>query len=124
VPIAGGRCARVVDALRPQQAHRAAARGEPRALGTRIPEAEVRRILVSLGCTVNPASGGLAVGVPATRLDLAIPADLVEEVARITGYHRIPSAPMSGEFAPPRPNPAMDAEDRARDALVACGSPR
>ena len=28
---------------------------------------------------------------------------------------------MSGEFAPPRPNPAMDAEDRARDALVACG---
>ena len=86
-----------------------------------IPAAEVRRILVSLGCTVEARSGGLAVGIPATRLDLAIPADLVEEVARITGYHRIPSAPMSGEFAPPRPNPQMDAEDRARDALVACG---
>ena len=92
-----------------------------RVLGTRIPAEEVRRILVSLGCTVSPAAGGLAVGVPPTRLDLAIPADLVEEVARITGYQRIPSAPMSGEFAPPRPNPQMDAEDRARDALVACG---
>ena len=54
---------------------------------------------------------------PPTRLDLAIPADLVEEVARITGYHRIPSAPMSGEFAPPRPNPAMDGRGpRARRA--------
>ena len=81
----------------------------------------MRRILVSLGCTVQAGEGGLSVVVPPTRLDLAIPADLVEEVARITGYHRIPSAPMSGEFAPPRPNPVMDAEDRARDALVACG---
>jgi phenylalanyl-tRNA synthetase beta chain len=122
---AGGSIARgVVDVYpRPQEARTVLLPdGElERVLGTRIPAAEVRRILVSLGCTVSPQGGGLAVGVPPTRLDLAIPADLVEEVARITGYHRIPSAPMSGEFAPPRPNPAMDAEDRARDALVACG---
>ena len=106
---AGGSIARgVVDVYpRPQQVRTVLLpEGEvERVLGTVIPAAEVRRILVSLGCTVSPASGGLAVGIPATRLDLAIPADLVEEVARITGYHRIPSAPMSGEFAPPRPNP-------------------
>jgi phenylalanyl-tRNA synthetase beta chain len=122
---AGGTVARgIVDVYpRPQQSPtvRLPAGELERALGFAPPAAEVRRILVSLGCTVTEDGAGLAVGVPATRLDLAIPADLVEEVARITGYHRIPSAPMSGEFAPPRPNPVMDAEDRARDALVACG---
>ncbi|MHB8834356.1 MAG: phenylalanine--tRNA ligase subunit beta [Candidatus Methylomirabilia bacterium] len=92
-----------------------------RVLGFEVPAAEVRRILESLGCAVYEQSGAFTVLPPPTRLDLAIPADLVEEVARITGYHRIPSAPMSGEFAPPRPNPDMDAEDRARDTLVACG---
>ena len=94
-----------------------------RVLGMRVPPEEVRRILVSLGCSVAAAGGegDIAVGVPLSRLDLAIPADIVEEVARITGYHRLASAPMSGEFAPPRPDPAMETEDRARDALVACG---
>ena len=122
---AGGSIARgVVDVYpRPQQAApvRLPAGEIKRVLGTAIPAGEVRRILVSLGCTVRAEGEAFVVVPPPTRLDLAIPADLVEEVARITGYHRIPSAPMSGEFAPPRPNPMMDAEDRARDALVACG---
>jgi phenylalanyl-tRNA synthetase beta chain len=122
---AGGSVARgVVDVYpRPQPAPTVRLPGGEieRVLGTRIPAEEVRRILVSLGCTVGDEAGGLLVGVPPTRLDIAIPADLVEEVARITGYHRIPSAPLSGEFEPPRPNPVMDAEERARDALVACG---
>ncbi|HWR97112.1 MAG TPA: phenylalanine--tRNA ligase subunit beta, partial [Candidatus Methanoperedens sp.] len=123
---AGGTVARgLVDVYpRPQEARtvRLPADEVARVLGANIPEAEVRRILVSLGCTVAAAErGALAVGVPATRLDLAIPADLVEEIARITGYHRIPSAPMSGEFDPPCPDAALDAEDRACDALVACG---
>ncbi len=92
-----------------------------RSLGFAVPEAEVRRILGSLGCSVEAEGADLLVGTPPTRLDLAIAADLVEEVARITGYDRMPSAPMSGEFAPPRPNPLLEAEDRARDILVACG---
>jgi phenylalanyl-tRNA synthetase beta chain len=122
---AGGTIARgVVDVYpRPQLAPpvRLPAREIERVLGFVVAPAEVRRILLSLGCTVLEVGTDFVVTPPPTRLDIAIPADLVEEVARITGYHRIPSAPMSGEFAPPRPNPEMDAEDRARDALVACG---
>jgi phenylalanyl-tRNA synthetase beta chain len=123
---AGGTVARgVVDVYpRPQQSPtvRLPAGEVERVLGMAVPAAEVRRILESLGCAVaEQGDGSLAVGAPPTRLDLAIPADLVEEVARITGYHRLPSAPLSGEFPAPRPNPAMDAEDRARNALVACG---
>jgi len=122
---AGGTIARGgVDVYpRPQQASpvRLPAGEIERVLGFEVPAAEVRRILESLGCTVREEGGDFVVVPPPLRLDIAIPADLVEEVARITGYQRIPSAPMSGEFAPPRPNPEMDAEDRTRDALVACG---
>ena len=122
---AGGSIARgVVDVyprLQPAAPVRLPAGEIARVLGFVIPAEEVRRILLSLGCSVREEGRDLIVTPPPTRLDLTIPADLVEEVARITGYHRIPSAPMSGEFAPPRPNPEMDAEDRARDALVACG---
>ncbi len=122
---AGGSIARgVVDVYpRPQPATpvRLPAGEIERILGFVVPAAEVGRILRSLGCTVVEEGTDFVVTPPPTRLDLTIAADLVEEVARITGYHRIPSAPMSGEFAPPRPNPEMDAEDRARDALVACG---
>jgi len=122
---AGGEVARgIVDVYpRPQPAEpvRLPAGEIERILGFVVPAAEVTRILRSLGCTVVEEGSDFVVTPPPLRLDLLIPADLVEEVARITGYHRIPSAPMSGEFAPPRPNPAMDAEDRARDALVACG---
>jgi phenylalanyl-tRNA synthetase beta chain len=122
---AGGTVARgLVDAYpRPQEARTVHLPADEvgRVLGASIPEEEVRRILASLGCTLAPDGEGLAVGVPQTRLDLAIPADLVEEIARITGYHRIPSAPMSGEFDPPSPDADLEAQDRARDALVACG---
>ena len=100
----------------------------------RLPAREIERVLGvrgprrrKCGAILAPSAARCSrratvfVVVPPPALDVAIAADLVEEVARITGYHRIPSAPMSGEFAPPRPNPLMDAEDRTRDALVACG---
>ena len=58
--------------------------------GIDVPEAKQREILESLGFTLN----GNAVTVPTWRRDAEGWADLVEEVARITGYDQVPSTPL------------------------------
>ena len=61
-------------------------------LGTDYTDGEVRSAIELIGCTVTDgAAGELVVVAPSWRSDLTRPADLVEEVARIVGYDRIPS---------------------------------
>jgi phenylalanyl-tRNA synthetase beta chain len=65
--------------------------GRTKALGgIDVPEKRQREILQSLGFELN----GNDVTVPTWRRDVEGPADLVEEVARITGYDRVPSTPL------------------------------
>ncbi|ARC56586.1 Phenylalanine--tRNA ligase beta subunit [Frondihabitans sp. 762G35] len=52
---------------------------------------EVEESLIAIGATLENADGGWTVVPPSWRSDLTTDADLVEEVARITGYGRIPS---------------------------------
>ncbi|HEX6261042.1 MAG TPA: phenylalanine--tRNA ligase subunit beta [Woeseiaceae bacterium] len=59
-------------------------------LGMELDRAEVTRILQSLGLTVSETDEGWLAKAPAFRFDLAIEDDLVEEVARVFGYDRIP----------------------------------
>jgi phenylalanyl-tRNA synthetase beta chain len=58
-----------------------------RIVGVEVPEPEVRSILSGIGCTVD----GDAVTPPTWRPDLTAAIDLVEEVARVVGYEKIPS---------------------------------
>lgn len=72
----------------------------PRVLGIDIPNDEMEDILQRLGCQVaKPKSGDeLHVIPPSWRADLSREVDLIEEVARIYGYERIPedvSVPLS-----------------------------
>ncbi|HEX4012474.1 MAG TPA: phenylalanine--tRNA ligase subunit beta [Candidatus Cybelea sp.] len=62
-----------------------------RLLGVRVPVERIEGHLVSLGCAVANDGDALAVTPPPWRRDLNIAADLVEEVARIEGYERIPA---------------------------------
>ena len=64
--------------------------------GTDYTDAEIRGALELIGCQVSGPelvddSGVVIVTAPSWRADLTRPADLVEEVARIVGYDRIPS---------------------------------
>ncbi|GAA2187064.1 phenylalanine--tRNA ligase subunit beta [Leucobacter alluvii] len=61
-------------------------------LGTDYSEGEIRGAIETIGCTIV-ADGGDELGVtaPSWRSDLTRSADLIEEVARIVGYDRIPS---------------------------------
>ena len=60
-------------------------------LGTQVPDAEVASIFAKLEIGLRETTDdGWTVVPPAHRFDLAIEEDLVEEVARIHGYDRIP----------------------------------
>ena len=63
----------------------------PRILGIDVPTAEVKRILAALGCEVTKESAdSITVVAPSWRRDLTREIDLIEEVARIYGYDKIP----------------------------------
>ncbi len=59
-------------------------------LGLEIPTQQVEDILQRLGMTVVPEHDGWRVTPPTFRFDIECEADLIEEVARISGYDAIP----------------------------------
>ena len=78
-----------------------------RILGIEIPVEEVRRILVSLGVEELPSSepGTSRWKAPHWRKDLTREIDLIEEAARVYGYHHIPetvTVPLALSAATPR----------------------
>ncbi len=62
-------------------------------LGHAVPDPEVGAILKRLGMAVEDRADGWQVRPPAFRFDIAIEVDLIEEIARVHGYDRIPSRP-------------------------------
>src|SRR5882762_1935950 len=71
--------------------------------GLRVETAEMLRILSALGFELfNESSEHLIVNIPTWRHDVAIEEDLIEEVARHTGFDKIktelPPASMAGEY--------------------------
>lgn len=80
-------------------------------VGLDLPLATIEQAMVAIGATVlaKPDDGRLAVDVPGWRRDLTTEIDLVEEVARIYGYDRLPD-----QIRPYRPGAQLDAPiDRA-----------
>ncbi|MDM8213133.1 phenylalanine--tRNA ligase subunit beta [Enterococcus hirae] len=67
------------------------------ALGTKLAEEEVTTIFSRLGFRTKVAHGEFTVTIPTHRWDIHIPADLVEEVARIYGYDRLPTTLPTGQ---------------------------
>lgn len=98
------------------------ARELERVLGIPIAMDESVSILESLEFECEQvAEGALRVTVPPHRLDCQYPADLIEEIARIYGYDRIPVTEMADQLPPQRSNRALDLEERVRDLLVGSG---
>ena len=98
------------------------AREVERILGIPFPVDESMSILESLEFECERlAEDTLRVTVPPHRLDCQYPADLIEEIARIHGYDRIPATEMADQLPPQRSNRALDLEEQVRDILVGCG---
>jgi len=92
-----------------------------RVLGLDVADAEVERILSALGMHVSEQADGWQVVPPSRRFDIAIEEDLIEEVARIHGYDRIPLHAPTGEIQlAPLPE-AKIADAAIRQQLAARG---
>jgi phenylalanyl-tRNA synthetase beta chain len=59
---------------------------------------EVMDILTRLGMTVAEQGTDWQVQSPTYRFDIAIEADLIEEIGRVYGYSRLPSVPLQGSL--------------------------
>ena len=92
-------------------------------IGLDLDQHEVERCLVAIGATVvaKPDDGRLAVDVPGWRPDLREEIDLVEEVARMHGYDRIPTELRPFRVGTLPEAPAAAAERRVRNGMLLQG---
>jgi phenylalanyl-tRNA synthetase beta chain len=90
-----------------------------RLLGFDIPGPEVVRVLTALQFQVEPdGDDAWTVTTPQTRLDVQGSADLIEELARVYGYDKLPERLLPLELPEPKGNRAIEFEDRTRDLLA------
>ncbi|MEH6634261.1 MAG: phenylalanine--tRNA ligase subunit beta [Halioglobus sp.] len=77
-------------------------------LGLSMEGSEVERILCGLGLGVTAIDQGWRCAVPSWRFDICIEADLLEELARIYGYNRLPVTHIHADLViPPKPETAL-----------------
>lgn len=90
-------------------------------LGAELESDEVVAILKRLGMQVQVQAEAYDVLAPTARRDIEIEADLIEEVARIYGYDRLPSRMPGGRLTARVPSEMRLPESRLRQQLVARG---
>ncbi|NPV93412.1 MAG: phenylalanine--tRNA ligase subunit beta [Firmicutes bacterium] len=91
-------------------------------LGTALARGEITALLKSLGMDVRVhGDDGLLVSIPSYRQDLEREEDLVEEVARLYGYDKIPTTLPTGAITPGIKNREQRLTDRTRGLLAASG---
>jgi len=124
--IAGGRPGPVVEAL--DETHLPGASSVTlrlerlnRVLGADLDAESVQSILERLGMQVSRSDDRFEVVAPSARRDIEIEADLIEEVARIHGYDRLPTRHPGGEIVVKAPREARTSERTLRQQLAARG---
>ncbi len=92
-----------------------------RLLGFELEAAEVERILGGLGLGVTRTDDGWVCRVPSWRFDIAIEADLLEELARVYGYNNLPVTVIRSGMRIPAHSEGRVPMARLRDQLAARG---
>ena len=92
-----------------------------RILGFELPGGEVERILSGLGLGVTAVDGGWSCSVPSWRFDIAIEADLLEELARVYGYNNLPVSHIRADLVMPARPEAVNSTRVLRRHLSARG---
>lgn len=93
-----------------------------RGLGIVLADAEIEDILTRLGLTLTrTGEGQWDVAVPSWRFDITQSADLIEELARIYGYNRIPSHAPRAVLAPVASREALSPLSRLKNVMMSDG---
>ncbi|MCB1756661.1 MAG: phenylalanine--tRNA ligase subunit beta [Gammaproteobacteria bacterium] len=89
-----------------------------RLLGIEVADTDVESCLGKLGVQLDKREDGWLARAPGYRYDLRIEADLIEEIARVYGYHKLPRTfpDLSPEFRTVKDHPA--GLETAREYLV------
>ncbi len=90
-----------------------------RLLGVSLPDAQVVKLLSGLGMQVTEHAAGWDVVAPSWRFDMAIEADLVEELARMHGLDNLPKLPLPATSV--LPSGRNQQEMKLKQLLVARG---
>ncbi len=96
-------------------------------LGMDVPDADVDRILRSLGFEImttrytGPDAVGWDVVTPSWRVDIHRQVDLIEEVGRHYGFEHLPTTFPGVEQAPPPSDPRIARDRKIRTALLGMG---
>jgi phenylalanyl-tRNA synthetase beta chain len=93
-----------------------------RVLGLAMPEDEVTRILQGLGFTVTfDGTSSWSCVAPSWRFDMSQEVDLIEELARVHGYNRLPTSHIEAELQITPVSEAQRSLRTLRQGLVARG---
>lgn len=91
-------------------------------LGMEMDSVEIERLLGALGLTITADGGGQwRVEVPSHRFDISLEVDLIEELARLYGYNRLPVRYPQARLAPQAKPEARSDLPELRRLLVARG---
>jgi phenylalanyl-tRNA synthetase beta chain len=91
-------------------------------LGMKMDDAEIVRLLAALGLDIRAdGEGQWQVGVPSHRFDISLEVDLIEELARLYGYNRLPVRYPQARLAPQAKAEAAVELPALRRLLVARG---
>ncbi len=92
-------------------------------LGKEFSREQITDTLTSLGfeCQPGAASTEIKATAPYWRSDISLEVDLIEEVARIIGYDKIPTTMLSQSIPPHGPALMLKLENKIRDSLVGFG---
>jgi phenylalanyl-tRNA synthetase beta chain len=90
-------------------------------LGASVEADEIADLMARMDCVVEAEGAVLRITPPAERFDLAIPADIADEVGRIRGYNALPGAlPPALDLRQPQ-DPLFWWSERVRSVLAARG---
>jgi phenylalanyl-tRNA synthetase beta chain len=89
-------------------------------IGIPVTEKEIGGVFRRLGLPFKRQAGSFTVAPPSHRFDLEIEEDLIEEVARVHGFERIPALPPRAPAAMAAPAEARRSLHAMRERLAAC----
>jgi phenylalanyl-tRNA synthetase beta chain len=90
-------------------------------LGTQIPQTKGKSYLMRLGLRVSGSGKKWSVKIPSFRSDLTRSCDLIEEIARLYGYDRIPETLPLAQPLEPRIDPLLKLEDEVHRLCTSLG---